>query len=80
MWDGLPFAVERQGNAVTVYLSQEATDDLGRFREKRPNADYLKIFEKFRGSILDDVAKALKAGRATDMGLRLTSADMSALA
>lgn len=79
MWDGLPFAVEWQGKAITVYLSEEAIDDLGRFREKRSNADYLKVFEKYRGGILDDVARALAAGKGTDKGLRLASADISAL-
>jgi transcriptional regulator with XRE-family HTH domain len=79
MWDGLPFTVEWQGKAVTVYLSREALDDLGRFREARPNADYLKVFEKYRGGILDDVARALTAGKATDKGLRLTGAEISAL-
>jgi DNA-binding XRE family transcriptional regulator len=79
MWDGLPFAVEWQGKAVTVYVSQEAIDDLGRFRDKRPNADYLKVFEKYRGSILDGVAKALAAGRSTNKWLRLVGDDISAL-
>jgi hypothetical protein len=80
MWDGLPFTVEWQGKAITVYLSREALDDLGRFRDARTsNADYLKVFEKYRGGILDDVAKALTAGKATDKGLRLTGEDISAL-
>ncbi|MEY9387538.1 transcriptional regulator with XRE-family HTH domain [Bradyrhizobium japonicum] len=79
MWDGLPFAVEWQGKAITVYLSREAIDDLGRFRGDHPNAEYLKVFEKYRGSILDDVARALKAGKGTDKGLRLTGADLTAL-
>lgn len=78
MWDGLPFTVEWQGKAVTVYVSREVIDDLGRFRDPRPNADYLKVFEKFRGSILDGVAKALAAGKASDKGLRLDHADISA--
>ena len=78
MWDGLPFAVEWQGRAITVYVTREVIDDLGRFRDPRPNADYLKVFEKYRGSILDGVAKALAAGKATDKGLRLVHADISA--
>lgn len=78
MWDGLPFTVEWQGKAVIVYVSREVIDDLGRFRDARPNADYLKVFEKFRGSILDGVAKALAAGKATNKGLRLVHADISA--
>ena len=35
-------------------------------------------FEKYRGNILDGVAKALAAGRASDKGLRLVHADISA--
>jgi transcriptional regulator with XRE-family HTH domain len=80
MWDGLPFIVEWHGQAITVYVSREAMDDLGRFRENPPNAEYLKIFEKYRGSILDGVTKALAAGRATAKGhLRLVGEDISAL-
>ena len=78
MWDGLPFTVEWQGKAITVYVSREVIDDLGRFRDPRPNADYLKVFDKFRGSILDGVAKALAAGKATNKGLHLVHADISA--
>jgi transcriptional regulator with XRE-family HTH domain len=80
MWDGLPFTVEWAGKAITVYVSREAMDDLGRFREGPPNAEYLKVFEKYRGNILDGVAKALAAGRASNKGLRLTGEDISALA
>ena len=80
MWDGLPFTVEWQGRAVTVFVSREAMDDLGHFRENPSHAEYLKVFDKFRGSILDGVAKALAAGRVTDKGqLRLVGKDISAL-
>jgi transcriptional regulator with XRE-family HTH domain len=80
MWDGLPFMVEWQGHAVTVYVSREAMDDLGRFRGAVENAEYLKVFEKYRGSILDGVANALAAGRLTEKGqLRLVGEDISAL-
>src|SRR5260370_35522872 len=79
MWDGLPFAVEWQGKAITVYISQEAMDDLGRFRGRTSNADYLRVFQKYRGSILDAVAKALEAGRANEKGLRLTGRDIPEL-
>jgi hypothetical protein len=71
--------VEWEGKAITVYVSREAMDDLGRFRESPLNAEYLKVFEKYRGNILDGVAKALAAGRASNKGLRLTGEDISAL-
>jgi transcriptional regulator with XRE-family HTH domain len=80
MWDGLPFMVEWQGKAVTVFVSREAMDDLGRFRDSPPHAAYLKVFDKYRGSILDGVANALAAGRLTDKGqLRLVGDDIAAL-
>jgi transcriptional regulator with XRE-family HTH domain len=73
MWDGMPFVVEWRGQRITVFVSREAMHDLGRFRAQQPDAAYLEVFEKFRGSILDGVAAALAAGRANEKGqLRLT--------
>jgi transcriptional regulator with XRE-family HTH domain len=81
MWDGLPFVVEWKGNAITVFIAREAMDDLGRFRKLQPDAAYLKVFEKYRGSILDGVTAALAAGRTNAEGrLRLGGEDISALA
>jgi transcriptional regulator with XRE-family HTH domain len=79
MWDGLPFVVEWEGKAITVFVTREAMDDLDRFRAGQTDATYVKVFEKYRGSILDGVAKALSAGRATVKDrLRLTEEDISA--
>jgi transcriptional regulator with XRE-family HTH domain len=81
IWDGLPFVVEWEGKAITVFVTREAMDDLGRFRAAQTDATYVKVFEKYRGSILDGVAKALAAGRATAKDrLHLTGKDISALA
>jgi transcriptional regulator with XRE-family HTH domain len=81
MWEGYPFVVEWQGKPISVFVTREAMDDLGRFRTRQKDAVYLKVFEKYRGSILDGVAKALADGRATAKGqLRLTGEDISALA
>jgi hypothetical protein len=81
MWDGLPLVVEWQGKPITVFVTREAMDDLGEFRTSQPDAAYLKVYEKYRGSILDGVARALAAGRATAEGrLRLVGEDISALA
>lgn len=78
MWDGMPFVVEWKGKAITVFVAREALDDLGDFRGGQPDAEYLKVFEKYRGSILDGVAKALAAGKATDNDrLRLTGDDIA---
>jgi hypothetical protein len=81
MWEGLPFVVEWEGKAITVFVTREAMDDLGHFHAGQTHATYVKVFEKYRGNILDGVAKALAAGRATAKDrLRLTGEDISALA
>jgi transcriptional regulator with XRE-family HTH domain len=81
MWDGLPFVVEWKGSAITVFVTREAMDDLGKFRKLQADAAYLKVFDKYRGSILDGVTTALAASRATSDGrLRLVGEDISALA
>lgn len=73
LWDGLPLVMEWQGKPITVFISREALDDLGRFRGNEPNEAYLGVYEKYQGSILDGVAKALAAGRANEKGqLRLS--------
>jgi hypothetical protein len=78
MWDGLPFVVEWQGKPITVFVHRETLDDLGELRNAQTNAAYLEVYEKFRGIILDGVAKALAAGRANDKGqLRLLWKDIS---
>jgi transcriptional regulator with XRE-family HTH domain len=79
-WDGLPFVVEWKGQAVTVFITREAMDDLGGFRKRQADDAYVKVYEKHRGSILDDVARALTARKATDGRLRLSGKDLSALA
>jgi DNA-binding XRE family transcriptional regulator len=80
MWDGMPFAVEWCGQRINVFVSREALDDLGQFRTQQPDAAYLEVFNKFRGSILDGVAAALAAGQANDKGqLLLTGRFISEL-
>ena len=81
MWDGLPFEVEWEGKAITVFVTREAMNDLGRYSAAQSDAAYVKVFEKYRGSILDGVAKKLSAGGAIDKNrIRLTGEDISALA
>ena len=58
-WDGMPFTIEWQGREVTVFITREAIEDLGRHSSDEDEAAYLKTFEKFRGSILDGVRTAL---------------------
>ncbi len=57
-WDGLPFTVELQGKEITVLVRRDALDDLGRFTSDQPDAAYIKVFEQYRGDILDGVRQA----------------------
>jgi hypothetical protein len=80
-WDGLPFVVEWEGKAITVFIPREVMDDLGGFRKRHADAAYVEVYEKHRGGILDGVARALTARNAsTDGRLRLSGKDISALA
>lgn len=75
-WDGLPFTIEWQGKEVTVFLTREAIEDLGRHTGTEEDAVYLKTLDKFRGSILDGVRAALADPKNFDRqgNLRLTGA------
>ena len=42
-----------------MFVTREAMDDLGRFHGQQSDAAYMKVYEKYRGSILDGVAQAL---------------------
>jgi transcriptional regulator with XRE-family HTH domain len=79
-WDGLPFVVEWKGQAITVFITREALEDLGKFRKRQSDDAYVMVYEKHRGSILDDVARALTARKGIDGRLRLSEKDLSALA
>lgn len=80
MWDGMPFMVEWQGQRITVFVRRDVLDDLGRFSKNQPDAAYVDIFERFRGSILDAVATALQGGHANEKGqLHLTGEFISEL-
>jgi hypothetical protein len=65
-WDGLPFVVEWEGRAITVFIAREAMNDLGGFRKRHPDVAYIEVFAKHRGSILDDLARVLTARKATE--------------
>lgn len=58
MWDGMPFTVEWKGDAITVMVSREAIEDLGRLKGSEPDSAYIAIFDKYSGSILDGVVEA----------------------
>ncbi|GGH55017.1 hypothetical protein GCM10010975_12150 [Comamonas phosphati] len=81
-WDGLPFTIEWQGKEVTVFLTREAIEDLGRHTGTEDDTVYLKTFDKFRGSILDGVRAALADPKNFDRqgNLRVTGAYLRELA
>ena len=58
-WEGMPFTVEWEGKEVTVFVSREVIDDLGRHTGHPPDSEYLRTFGEFRGSILDGVQFAI---------------------
>ncbi len=59
MWEGMPFNVEWQGQDVSVFISREALDDLGGLTGQRAVEQYIEVFDKYRGTILDGVSKAI---------------------
>lgn len=81
-WDGMPFMIEWQGREVTVFLTREAIEDLGRHSGTEADEIYLKTFEKFCGSILDGVRVAITDPKNFDRqgNLRLTGAYLRELA
>ncbi len=75
-WDALMFSVEWRGREIEVFVSREALDDLAHFRETRPEAEYVALFDEHRGRILKAAAAAIDAGRVTpDRRVHLTSDD-----
>ena len=58
-WEGVPFDVEVQGRAITVFVSREALEDLDRLRSPS-DAQLLASFERHIGKILDATVKALR--------------------
>jgi transcriptional regulator with XRE-family HTH domain len=60
---GLFFAVEWQGREVTVCVSYEVIQDLGRFSGSQSEAVYHKLFLEHRGKILDATTRALAEGK-----------------
>jgi Protein of unknown function (DUF1488) len=67
-WEPLLIPVEWRGRKVNVFVSHEVLDDLGRFRDDRPAAEYLRIYEQHRSDILQAAAAAIDAGRMTPDG------------
>jgi transcriptional regulator with XRE-family HTH domain len=75
-WEPLLVPVEWRGERVDVFVSHEVLDDLGRFRETPPEAEYLRIYEEHRSDILEAAAAAIDARRVTPDGrVHLTHSD-----
>ena len=79
-WKPLLIPVEWRGQAVNVFVSHEVLEDLGRFRESQPDAEYLRVYEEHRADILRAAAVGIDAGRMTpDRRVHLTDADFEQL-
>ena len=79
-WEPLLVPVEWRGQAVNVFVSHEVLEDLGRFRESQPDAEYLRVYEEHRADILRAAAAAIDAGRMTpDRRVHLTGDDFEQL-
>lgn len=73
-FDGIPFEAEWRGKRLSVFVSREAIEDLGRLRDEDDDRAYLEVWERNKGRILDGLRKALLAGEQPDRHghLRLT--------
>jgi hypothetical protein len=76
IYDGLCFGVEWEGQEITVSVSYEVIQDLGRFTGQQREATYQKLFVDHRGEILGAAARALGAGKIDrHLRVRLTAGD-----
>ena len=63
-WDGLPVDIEFQGQRFTAFVTIEILEDLAEIApETHPSLqDYLRIFDHYRGTILDGIRVAFERG------------------
>jgi|SRR6185437_3425155 len=71
MWEGVPVEVEFKGRVFHAFISYEVLSDLGRLTKKEPDDVYFGIFEKYRASILDGIARAFGNSKNWDTQGRL---------
>ena len=57
-WDGMPLEVEFKGKTFTAFISREAIEDLGRLKGTEPPEQWVKVFDKNEGTILDGIVDA----------------------
>jgi hypothetical protein len=80
IYEGLFFGVEWKGQDVSVSVSYEVMQDLGRFTGQQKDAAYQKVFVEHKGEILEAAARALSAGRIDRyLRIRLTAEDFPSL-
>lgn len=46
-----------------IFVPQAVLDDLGRFQQARPEAEYVGLFDKHRAAIVKAAARAIDTGR-----------------
>jgi uncharacterized protein (DUF433 family) len=63
-WDGLPVDIEFQGQRFTAFVTIEILQDLAEIApETHPSLqDYLRVFDHYRGTILDGIRVAFERG------------------
>lgn len=73
---------EWQGKEVSILVPREVLEDLGRVRADRSlsDAEYVALFERYRGAILTAAVTAIDEGRITpDQRVYVTTEDLPAL-
>jgi len=76
-WDDLLIRIEWQGQESEIHLAFETLQSLGKFSERRPEQEYLALFDLHRSGILQAAAQAIQAGRmAPDRRVHLEIADI----
>jgi hypothetical protein len=80
IYEGLFFGVEWKGRDISVSVSYEVVQDLGRFTGRQKDAAYQKLFVEHKGEILEAATRVLSAGRIDRHSrVRLTAEDFSDL-
>ena len=69
-WEGLPFEIEWKGRLVTVFVSTEVLEDLGRLTNPT-NEQLLQSFDTHSGRILDAIVVAIESDANFDRHRRL---------
>ena len=72
--------MEWKGRDVSISVSYEVIQDLGRFTGRQKDAAYQKLFVEHKGEILEAATRAISAGKIDQHSrVRLTADDFSDL-